>query len=93
MFETITFEGHTFNRATCPECGNKYSWTPGKSTRVDAVVRHMIEAGELTLGEARAEMRGGLVSRDTQAYIAEWSLWAHDLDLPDTYRRGDTLPV
>lgn len=94
MIETITFEGHTFKRATCHECNGHYSWTPGKGSRSDALVRHMIDNGELTLGEARQELEAGassLLDRNTKAFIAEWSIWARENGLPDTYRRGDDL--
>lgn len=95
MIETITFEGHTFKRSGCPECGGTYTWTPGTpgGTRVDAMVRHMVEAGEFTVGDARQELASdlGILHASTRADLAEWSMWARENGIPETYRRGDDL--
>jgi hypothetical protein len=69
---------------TCSECGVR-------SIRVGSMaatmLRHMINAGEISVGEARAEMNSNLLPRDAVEELAGWVI--HRADQGDEWRAGD----
>lgn len=73
----------------CPECKVE-CLVIGSVTRT--MLSHMINAGEITVGEAREELRAGFLPRDAQEELAGWII-ARD-DQGDDWKAGDpvTLP-
>jgi hypothetical protein len=71
---------------TCPECGESYGFPV--PTRFYAMVSHMVNKGEITLAEARAEM-ATCIDRDTAAFLAGWVMDRADQD--DAWRAGDPV--
>lgn len=73
----------------CIACGAKVL-VIGTVTRT--MVSHMINAGEITVGEARAELASLTLPNDAREELAGWVL--HRADQGDDWKAGDpeTLP-
>jgi hypothetical protein len=69
---------------TCTECGARILVLG--TTRTYALVAHMVNAGEISVGEAREELDGPLPG-DAAAFLAGWVLERRDQG--DHWRAGD----
>jgi hypothetical protein len=69
---------------TCPECNTDIAVI---GTRVASMLRHMVNAGELTVGEARAELASAPLPADAAELLATWVL--DRADQGDHWRAGD----
>lgn len=78
------------NTTTCPDCGTSYLELG--PTRTYAMLTHMVNAGELTVGEARDELTNGILDQASAAFLAGWV--TDRADQGDSWRAGDpvTLP-
>lgn len=76
----------TPNPNICPECHENYGFPV--PSRFYAMVSHMVNKGEITLGEARAEL-ATCIDRDTSAMLAGWIMDRSDQD--DSWRAGDPV--
>lgn len=75
---------------TCPECGVSYSII---GCRTYSLLNHMINAGEISVGEARKELHENvLLTMAEKELLASWVL--DRADQGDEWRAGDpvTLP-
>lgn len=75
------------NEMTCPECGDTFVAIIG--TRYYAMVSHMVNKGELSVGEARAELSNPLTDADTSAFLVGWVM--DRAEQGDDWRAGDPV--
>lgn len=72
---------------TCPDCGETFVAVTG--TRYYAMISHMVNKGEITVGEARAELANPLTDDNTAAFLAGWVM--DRADQGDDWKAG--MPV
>lgn len=69
---------------TCTECGSDIIII---GTRGYSLLRHMVNAGEITVGEARAELSSPVLTDEERSFLAGWVLERSDQG--DHWKAGD----
>lgn len=68
----------------CPECSARLLIL---GSRTYTLLSHMVNAGEITVGEAREELRSNLLDANTREMLAGWVLERSDQG--DNWKAGD----
>lgn len=84
MTEDESMTTATKTHDTCLACGETYLIL---GTRTYAMLRHMINAGEITVGEARDTLRQEFLTTDERELLAGWVL--DRADQGDDWKAGD----
>jgi hypothetical protein len=75
---------NTTTHITCTECGAEVLII---GTRIATLLNHMVNAGEISVGEARQELASGFLPADAVEALAGWVIARSDQD--DSWRAGD----